>query len=1123
MTDSRIHQLLEDLMESGRTPEEVCRAHPELLLEVQERWRRVRLLMEEIETVFPAAGSEQGRNLADLTPPHRWGESPAVPGYDVLEVLGRGGMGVVYKARHQRLNRVVAIKMLVSGEYASTREVQRLLLESEVLASLRHPNIVQVFDVGDLEGCPYFTMEFMEGGTLAQLLAGSPRPSREAASLLATLARAVQAVHDAGIVHRDLKPSNVLLAADGTPKVADCGVARRLASSAGITISGVRVGTPSYMAPEQAVGGAGAAAPAVDVYSLGAILYEVLTGRPPFRSETPEETARQLLVEEPVPPFRLNPTVPRDLNTICLKCLSKDPQRRYVTASALAGDLRRFLNHEPIHARRIGQTARVLRWVRRKPTAAALVATALAMIGLALGGGTLLVQQRAERRAELRSDVGTAVTLAVSLRQEYHFGEARELLRQARQRLEPAGPDDLRQQVDQAAADLELAENLDMARQRAAILVGGRFDIAGAEPLYIDVFAEAGLGGPGNDSQAVAARVRDSPVRTEIVAALDDWASITQDDTRRAWLLAIARDADPDPSGDHLRRPELWQDGPELANLAHECRVEELSPQLLTALGRVLNRAGGASALPLLSAAQAIFPDDFWLNFELASAWNESGRNDEALGFYRAALALRPEASSAHQALALNLTDMGRLNEAIGHYEKALAIDPTFALAHNNCGVALHDGGRSDEAIAHFEEAVRLDPDESARARASLGTVLRAKGRLDEAIGHLEESIRLDPNGAVAHFYLGQALGDKDRFVEAIGHIQQALHLDPRMFVARQALRECQFDAACAAVLASADQGLRETRFDQWEPADLRRQALEWLRANLELRAMMLNDGTAADWDPSLSTWQTEPALAGVRDRTALAKLGDAERQQWQRLWADVAALLATEPAEVGLAHAARRDWNKAANSYARALELRPTDSSHFWFEYAALLLLSGDRTGYAGACARMVELCSEGNMRAYHAARACTLAPDAGVEASLPRRLAETELENSAGQFWSLTQQGALHYRAGRFPEAVVLFEQSLRTDTRPGSAVLNWLWLALANERLGKSEEAHHWLDTATAWLDQFRDGMPSRAEEELGLHLHNWLEAHILRREAESVILRPAPDDAQDHSTLEGWTHP
>jgi tetratricopeptide (TPR) repeat protein len=213
---------------------------------------------------------------------------------------------------------------------------------------------------------------------------------------------------------------------------------------------------------------------------------------------------------------------------------------------------------------------------------------------------------------------------------------------------------------------------------------------------------------------------------------------------------------------------------------------------------------------------------------------------------------------------------------------------------------------------------------------------------------------------------------------------------------------------------------------------------------------------------------------------------------------------LAADPLEQGRRLAARRDWARAADGYARANQGSPTGDDHFWFEYSALSLLAGDHPGHARACAHMVERCgTAGGPRPYLVARACTLAPDAVADASLPGRLAEQELQDSAREFWSLTERGALAYRAGRFREAVPLFEQSLQADPTPGRAVLNWLWLALAHRRLGEAEEARRWLSKAQAWLDQYGDGLPARADQELGLHLHNWLEAHVLRREAEALI--------------------
>lgn len=365
-------------------------------------------------------------------------ERPNIPGYEILGDLGRGGMGVVYMARQSSLNRVVALKMLLQSELAAPEQIARFKSEAELLARLHHPNIIPIYDVGAYEGRPYFTMEFVNGPSLGKYQGSRPQPVNDSANLIEILARAMHVVHQHGIIHRDLKPSNILLqSADfklqiensdpaitgdelqsvvstssaSIPKITDFGLAKDQAVDQNLTQTGMAMGTPCYMAPEQARSRPGEVGPAADIYSLGAILYEMLTGRPPFDAATSAETIVQLLHEPPPPPSRFVSELPRDIVTICLKCLEKEPKQRYASAWELAEDLRRFQADEPIHARPVSWVEQATRWCRRHPLAASL-ATLSGILGIGLIASLLVLD------AQLREKLWLQTALAEKERKQ---------------------------------------------------------------------------------------------------------------------------------------------------------------------------------------------------------------------------------------------------------------------------------------------------------------------------------------------------------------------------------------------------------------------------------------------------------------------------------------------------------------------------------------------------------------------------------------------------------------------------------------------------------------------------------------------------------------------------------
>ena len=769
--DPRIDEFLERILNEECTPEEACAQVPELLPQVIARWKRFQRVDEQLNFFFPSTPLDGLRASVDADDV-RDDRFPEIAGYELQRVLGRGGMGIVYRARQLALSRDVALKMLLSGSYAAPQELLRFRREAQAVAALRHENIVQVYDVGEMEQRPYFTMEYVEGGSLSERLAGIPQPARDAAATVATLAKAVQFAHDGGIVHRDLKPANILIAADGTPKITDFGLARWFEGEAELTLSGARIGTPSYMAPEQAVGQSNAVGPAADIYSLGAILYEMLTGRPPFRAETAMETQRQVITEVPVSPSRLNDRVPRDLSTICLKCLHKEPQRRYPSALALAEDLQRFLRGEPILARPTGTLERTLKWGARNRL----------LSGMILGGGLLLIvglgagwKFMLDRAVVLQAVQIHLAELEESLKRQA-WKESRAKLDLAEARLRAADDRELNAKIGSYRRQLDLVERLEEIRLKRADTVPGVNNFIVAAKAYEQVFRDAQFFAPDDDPKTIADRIRATLIAPAIVVAIDDWTLCVRAPKEMQRLLDIVQLADSNPANAPLRDRTLWSDPQALQKTVEEIAIGDQSIALMIDLSNRFHQIGG-NPVPFLKRIQQAHPDDFWVNYALGLAVHRQNAG-EAMRYYQAAIAQRPNAAVVHNDLGTALCAQKREAEALDEFKEAIRLDPVNAGNRYNLAQALSNLGRRNEAVEELHRALECDPG-FVRCRSYLGHVLDELNRHEEAIVEFGRAIELDRREWPAYRGLRTSLLKLGRREEALMNWKEMLELEP--------------------------------------------------------------------------------------------------------------------------------------------------------------------------------------------------------------------------------------------------------------------------------------------------------------------------------------------------------
>jgi eukaryotic-like serine/threonine-protein kinase len=740
------------------------------------------------------------------------------PGYELLGELGRGGMGVVYKARQTALKRLVALKMILAGGHAGAQDRARFRVEAEAIARLQHPHIVQIHEVGEHDGNPFFSLEFIDGGSLVQVLSGNPLPGPRAAGLVEALARAMHFAHQRGIVHRDLKPANVLMTADGQPKITDFGLAKQLDTEDGQTHSGAVMGTPSYMAPEQAEGRVREVGPLADVYALGAILYEVLTGRAPFKGPTVLDTLEQVRTRDPLPPGRLQPGVSRDLETIALKCLAKEPARRYASAGRLADDLRRFLDGVPIQARPTPLWERGLKWARRRPAIVALLVLCILVIhGLAAAIPWHIATLRKEVR-QARADESLAQN---EKNRAAVRAESQQLILQGQSALDRKDAEGAllqfslalkKLEADPALADLKpdterrlagarrlLAEQKESARRsRVRAQAEKKFQEflrlrdQALFHLNRNVFVGADQSnGPRQSEQAArkALSLFEVSDKSPSGTTLADLDPRHQPAARGAYyevLLVLAeattrqQAADParqaraalaildraaglglDTRAYHLRRARyLSRAGDEAAASRERKQAQEIKPVLalddfLQGYDELVEHRDVARAVPLLQAALRLEPGHFWAQYFLAVSSLQS---------------LTPEKAQA------------QLAEARAHLTVCIGQRPDFVWSHVLRGFISGELRDFQPAEADFTRALNLldrEPDPEARyvVHVNRGVMRVRQGRLNEALADLQEAAGQQPNRYHAHLNLALAYRSNQEWDKALTEMDRAIRL----------------------------------------------------------------------------------------------------------------------------------------------------------------------------------------------------------------------------------------------------------------------------------------------------------------------------------------------------------
>jgi tetratricopeptide (TPR) repeat protein/tRNA A-37 threonylcarbamoyl transferase component Bud32 len=710
--------------EFGEEPrlEEYLQRFPDLETELRVQFEVHRLI-----EVGSAASNPDGSQRSWSGPPRvvdpLFVSKRDVTGYEVLGELGRGGMGVVYRARHLALNRHVALKMILTGVRAGARERARFRREAEAAARLQHPNIVQIYEVGEQDGCLFLALELVEGVDLCTRFGEALPTPQQAALLVATLAQAMHYAHQRGIVHRDLKPSNVLLTADGVPKISDFGLAKLLDAAPGQTFSDAFVGTPGYMAPEQAAGNIKVVGPAADIHALGAILYELLTGQRPFDGTTLLEVLERLRSQEPVRPGVLNPKVPRELETICLKCLAREPERRYGTAAELAEDLQRFLEGVPIQARPAGWGERIYKWSKRRPATALLViASVLAMASVP----ALLVWHQRDAQAQALRQADKFAKF-IRYRDDAFFHG-----------LYGAG-----------SVDKDVAANMAATRDaalRALALVGMKGD--SGDPVPEPLWSEA--------------------QKTEVSASCGQLLVMLSE----ASIFSLSPRSAANQRADVLRALQV---------LDHVIAKAPAAPAYHLRRARYLTLIGARDgARRELTLAHQLKPASAYDYFLLGEETYRNGDVDGARRHFRNALALQPADFWSRYFLAI--CDLGRNpQQASDELSDCIKLKPEFVYGHLLAGSALERLQRFEEADACYRRAEQLHPNEDALYSLFVirGRMRLNRRRLSDAESDLRRAVALRPDKPEPYIDLADACRQQRKLAEALSLLDRAISLQP--------------------------------------------------------------------------------------------------------------------------------------------------------------------------------------------------------------------------------------------------------------------------------------------------------------------------------------------------------